>query len=127
MHISKINLIVGDLFKHVKPMAEIAENAARVIKWFRNHSFALGLLRECQELELGTAHALISAVLTRWTAHYCAASRLLDIAKPMVICVVRHEAALLESSGRVNSEGQKAAKEVFSIVKNAEFWQGLVQ
>ncbi|KAG9080203.1 hypothetical protein FRC06_006949 [Ceratobasidium sp. 370] len=123
----QINLVVGDFFKHNKDAAHTADDASKVIKWFWNHSFVLGLLHKCQQDELGKILALILPVLTRWTAHYCSAAHLLDIAKPMVICVVQHEAELLDSSGTPKSEGQAAAQEVFDIVKDTKFWTSLLE
>ncbi|KAB5588959.1 HAT family dimerization protein [Ceratobasidium theobromae] len=123
----QINLVVGDLFKHVEGMAGIANNANKIIKWFNNHSFALGMLRQCQEIEYGRTFALIAAVLTRWTTHYCSVARLLEVVNALIICVMRHEATLLESAGPANSEGQKAAKEVFAFVKDLKFWEGVTR
>lgn len=118
--------MVGDFFKFDKAMADTVEDANKVTKWFRNHSYALGLLRTCQEEEYGTVLALIVAVITRWTAHYCAAARLLEVMKALLICVARHDSALVESAGPVNSEAQKSAREVIAIIKNPGFWERLI-
>ena len=117
--------MVGDFLKHDKDMAATIEDANTVTKWFRNHSYALGLLRRCQEEEYGTILALIVAVITRWTAHYCAAARLLEISKALLVCVVRYDTELVESAGSANSEARKSAAEVISIVKNPNFWKKL--
>ena len=106
-------------------MADTVDDANKVIKWFKTHSYAQGLLCECQEEEYGVALALIAAVLTRWTAHYCAAARLLEIMRALLICVARHDSKLVESAGSVNSEAQKTAQEVITVIKNPRFWERL--
>jgi len=39
-----VNLIVGDIFKVKGAFIEIIDEALEVIKWFNNHSHALGIL-----------------------------------------------------------------------------------
>ncbi|KAF8596432.1 hypothetical protein BDV93DRAFT_563314 [Ceratobasidium sp. AG-I] len=123
----QINLVVGDFFKHVPGMAEIADKANQIVKWFRNHSYTLGLLCTCQQEEYGVTLALITAVLTRWTAHYCASARLLDIVKALIICVTRHEAELLDSAGSNDPNARGVAREVFSIIRDMGFWTQLTE
>lgn len=119
--------MVGDFFKHVDGMIQIASKANKIVKWLRNHSFAYGKLRECQESEYGTALALITPVFTRWTAHYCSAARLEAISTASIICAWRQAPAILDSAGPTSSENYKAALEVLSIIKDLEFWKGLHQ
>lgn len=71
--------------------------------------------------------ALILAVITRWTAHYCSAARLLDIAKGLLFCVIRYENELLDSAGPANSDARKVADEVIGIVRDKVFWEKLLE
>ncbi|KAG9085010.1 hypothetical protein FS749_004761 [Ceratobasidium sp. UAMH 11750] len=106
-------------------MAKVAANVNKIVKWFQNHSYALGLLRQCQQ-EYGKTLALILTVITRWTAHYCAAACLLEIAQALWVCVVWHEAGMLKSAGPASSEGQKTGQYVFNIIKDHSFWGHLL-
>ncbi|QRV88198.1 hypothetical protein RhiJN_16216 [Ceratobasidium sp. AG-Ba] len=118
--------IVGDIFKRVNTMKEVAIRANTVVKWFRNHSYPLDMLRQCQREEYGTILALIQPVITRWTAHYCSATRLLETMKALQVCAVRHETEMLESVGSAKSEERKLGKEVFRTIRDPDFWSQLL-
>ncbi|KAF8703671.1 hypothetical protein RHS03_06185, partial [Rhizoctonia solani] len=123
----QINLIVGDYFKRLPAKLQVMDAAYRLVHWFRNHSFALGLLRKCQAQEYnGRVLALILPVLTRWTAHYCAAARLLDVMHAIRICIAKHEAEILESAGPIHSDARKLAVSTLAIATASEFWEELL-
>ncbi|KAF8750324.1 hypothetical protein RHS01_09373 [Rhizoctonia solani] len=123
----QINLIVGDYFKRLPAKLQVMDAAYWLVHWFRNHSFALGLLRKCQAQEYnGRVLALILPVLTRWTAHYCAAARLLDVMHAIRICIAKHEAEILESAGPIHSDARKLAVSTLAIATASEFWEELL-
>jgi hypothetical protein len=120
---AKINLVVGDYFKHISGMLRIMNNAYNLVQWFKNHSYALGLLCKCQAKEYnGHVLALIQPVITHWTAHYCSAARLLEVKEALCICIARHEPELLESAGPANSDARRAAASTLAISKQPDFW-----
>ncbi|KAJ8595427.1 hypothetical protein M405DRAFT_759096, partial [Rhizopogon salebrosus TDB-379] len=79
----QINLILGDYYKANTDISAVVDNANEIIKWFNNHSFALGLLNTEQVSMSNRALALILPVVTCWTSHFCSVSRLLEVSKPM--------------------------------------------
>ncbi|KIM64232.1 hypothetical protein SCLCIDRAFT_37040, partial [Scleroderma citrinum Foug A] len=66
----QVNLVVGDIFKIKGSFIETIDNALEVVKWFNNHSRALGILRDIQCQLHEQPHSLILPVLTRWTSHF---------------------------------------------------------
>lgn len=115
-NVYKINLIVGDFFKSNSELLEYSEMAVKLIGWLRRKNGVLASL----------SLAVIRAVLTRWTAHYQAYARLLqlrlqlksliasDRVKPAVVFIGDHDA-------------QETAEEMAAIVENDNFWRGLVR
>ena len=91
-----------------------------VIRWFIHHSFALGILNKEQLSLSSTALTLFLPVITRWTAHYCSISRLLQLQKPIQVTVIKHEDQLVESVGS-KRESQEKARRIVEVVKDGDF------
>ena len=100
------------------------ETAVTIIKWFTHHSFALGILNQEQRTLSSVVLAFIVPVITRWTAHYCAISRLLQLEKCIQVTVIKHEDALVDSVGS-KKETKEKARAVIRIVKDKDFWEKL--
>ncbi|OJA09942.1 hypothetical protein AZE42_14003, partial [Rhizopogon vesiculosus] len=66
----QINLILGDYYKANMDISALVDNANGVIKWFNNHSFALGLLNGEQMSMSDKVLALILPIVTCWTSHF---------------------------------------------------------
>ena len=77
----QINLVVGDIFTSDSDLLEYTDSAAEFITWLRSKTFVLGKL----------PYAVLRAVLTRWTAHYNAYRRLLELYIPLKL-LVDHDA-----------------------------------
>ncbi|EPQ49944.1 hypothetical protein GLOTRDRAFT_23281, partial [Gloeophyllum trabeum ATCC 11539] len=121
----QINLIVGDYFKLNVPYVKVMDKAIEVVKWFNNHSRALGLLKEEQARSLmGKVLSLILPVITRWTSHYLSCSRLLELEKPMRRLVVDSFEVLRLCAGNKPDLVRKA-EEVLSTIASPSFWQDL--
>lgn len=125
----QVNLIVGDYLKRSGYLQTI-NHALDVIKWFNNHSTALDLFRKEQlstysEVRL-YALSLILPVVTRWTAHYLAITRLLSLGLAMRACCMKYEDQLRVAAGK-RSEQTAKAEEILDIVKDADFWTDLVR
>jgi hypothetical protein len=83
-HIGQINLIVGDYFKcTISIHSQYTNQATELITWLRSKTQVLGMMRDIQiamsESNQQPALAVIRPVITRWTAHYLAYKRLLNI------------------------------------------------
>ena len=95
--------------------------AAELITWLRSKTFVLDKL----------PYAVLRAVLTRWTAHYNAYRRLLDLYIPLKL-LTDHDAKLLGSENerqRIlitgNKKAQEKAQEMVKIIRNPVFWHKL--
>ncbi|KAF9026386.1 hypothetical protein BDZ89DRAFT_1040034 [Hymenopellis radicata] len=72
----QITLIVGDYLKFLPPMRKrYTQWATALITWLRSKTQVLGLIRRLQQENNLPVLAVIRAVLTRWTAHYLAFTR----------------------------------------------------
>ncbi|KAH6903798.1 hypothetical protein BKA70DRAFT_1103704, partial [Coprinopsis sp. MPI-PUGE-AT-0042] len=120
-----INLVVGDYFKIKSPLIHVVSEALEVVKWFNNHSRALGLLRAQQMESNGLNHilSLILPVLTRWTSHYLSLSRLLRLQlyfMGLLLSSSKRE-ALVTAAGP-KAEQRRKAEEVIGIIERPDFW-----
>ncbi|KAF8834999.1 hypothetical protein BDN67DRAFT_913792 [Paxillus ammoniavirescens] len=64
------NLIVGDIFKAKVTLLATIDQAADMIKWFNNHSCALGILHHEQMVTYQQTLVLILPVISQWTTHF---------------------------------------------------------
>lgn len=118
----QINLVVGDCLAVRWSVMEDINRALEIVKWFNNHGTALELLRQEQAITFdGLTWALILPVITRWTAHYLALSRILKLKKPLQICWTRHEEKLIICAG-TKVDLQEKAHQIHAIVKDECFW-----
>lgn len=98
--------------------------ASELIKWFNNHTFALGILRKEQEVRNQKPLALISTCLTRWTTHFLAANRLNTLKQSMCACVNYRREELITAGGE-KEEQKDAAKQVITFIEDGTFWATL--
>jgi hypothetical protein len=117
----KVQLVLGDYIKHNPAIATAIDTANEIIKWFNNHSYARGLLK--QELRtMGMPPLLLlAACLTRWTAHYCAVTCLLQVGKALQSLVLKRHEELIDSAGRKLKLQEKAAS-VLDYVEDRHLW-----
>lgn len=98
--------------------------AVELIKWFNNHSYALGLLRSQQRLADVTVLILFLPIITRWTSHYLAITRLLHLKRFLRGCVELHYDELVKCAG--SQKGAKTrARRILGFVNNNDFWEAL--
>ena len=98
--------------------------ALELIKWFNNHSIALGILKSQQRIAGKTVLVLIFPVLTRWTTHYLATSRLLDLAAFVRAAIDTRYDDLVLAGGR-RKDAKEKARQVLGYAQDSEFWKGL--
>ena len=71
---------------------------------------------------------MIRAVITRWTAHFAAYARILDIR--WVEQLVREDEALPRNESRLmtgDKTSQQKAEKMIAIIKNPAFWHNLAR
>jgi hypothetical protein len=119
--------MLADYYKANSKIADLIDSAIKVIKWFNNHSYALGLFNAEQlatDKLLRQPLALILPVITRWTSHFCALARLLAVNKPMKLTVTRCEDELIDSVGTKQKSKAKARK-IFKYIMDTDWWKEL--
>lgn len=90
--VHQINLIVGDYFKVDKGFLRYSHQATELITWLRSKTYVLALIKQTQhDLKLNQV-SVIRPVLTRWTSHYLAFRRLLEL-KPCLSVIASQEVA----------------------------------
>jgi hypothetical protein len=134
---------VGELLKKAGPtFLDTLDKADRIIKWFTNHSRALAIL---QDQQLRRQHTYIQsilqhnpsarvppvstltfvyAVITRWTSHYLACSRLINLHDDLQVVTCNNYNDLLNAAGS-KRQAQETAGEVLDILKDRQFWMDL--
>ncbi|KAH7919498.1 hypothetical protein BV22DRAFT_1090514, partial [Leucogyrophana mollusca] len=128
----QINLIVGDYFKApvVTIYKDYTKKATELITWLRSKTIVLSLLRDIQVALNQSAQrhrvlSVIRAVLTRWTAHFLAFRRLLDLKWALDILVKQEndrgpgEKKII--TGDAAARGK--AREMFALIDSPLFWQ----
>jgi hypothetical protein len=118
--------VAGDYFKLNLDFIASADSAIQVIKWFNNHSRALGLLHQEQLVTDNRVVALILAIITRWTSHYLSMTRLLEVNKALRSCVIKNGETLLKCGGP-KAEAQSKAKEILNTVNDHNFWHNVTR
>ncbi|KAJ7780848.1 hypothetical protein DFH07DRAFT_729418, partial [Mycena maculata] len=80
----QVNLIVAEVLELDVPCMLSIDDGLNIVKWFTNHSRAIGLLNEEQKLteRFEKTHRLlrlIFPVISRWIYHFLAVRRILTL------------------------------------------------
>ncbi|KAH9162790.1 ribonuclease H-like domain-containing protein [Lactarius sanguifluus] len=123
------NLIVGDFFRSNAEFLQHTDKATELIGWLRGKTYILALLREVQQTNSLHVLAVIHAVLTRWTAHYLAYRRLLEIRLSLQILVENDEKLERKSQQLLlgDTSTRERSQKNISIIKNSAFWHALAR
>lgn len=122
-----MNLIVGDYFKDNKALLKHTDDATVLIGWLYSKTFILALLNKAQMKATSTAKAVIQVVLTRWTAHYMAYCRLLEL-QPFLTSLVYTEETLPKQMKQIiteNKDVKTKASTMVKIIKDSSFWHAI--
>ncbi|PCH39122.1 hypothetical protein WOLCODRAFT_31142, partial [Wolfiporia cocos MD-104 SS10] len=120
----QLNLVVSDYTKLKLPFMLVLDRALEVIKWFNNHSRALGMLKEETKARLGKVYSLVMPVITRWTTHYLSCRRLLLLETPLRTLAVSAKEVLLLCAGD-KAESKRKADEIIRTLCSPTFWDEL--
>ncbi|KAG6849449.1 hypothetical protein H0H87_002759, partial [Tephrocybe sp. NHM501043] len=119
-----INLIVGDILKIKDHFVSSIQDAIKVVKWFNNHSHALGLLRKVQLVKLFKVMALILPILTRWISYHLAISQLIELELAFwQLLLDSRDILALVAGGK--AEVKEKAWEIINILEQYNFWLDL--
>jgi hypothetical protein len=127
---SKVNLVVRDYFKSDASTLEFTDHATELIAWLCSKTQVLGLMRDVQrQLSDEAVKAVIRAIITRWTAHYQAYSRLLDL-RVVLIAVIDTDSRRQEKDQCVisgDTKSKKKVKEMVALINEDTFWRALLR
>jgi len=92
--------------------------ASELITWLRSKTLVLGHL----------PYAVLRAILTRWTAHYCAYRRLLQLYTALITIALKdttiaNERERIMITGEASS--QRKARDMVAIIQNPLFWHNI--
>ncbi|KAJ6618631.1 hypothetical protein B0H10DRAFT_2189463 [Mycena sp. CBHHK59/15] len=125
-------LILLDYIKENKRAAQIAEEVTDAIGWINNHERVRDVFDDVQaEQNGGTVLAYLMANLTRWTTHFVAFNRFLQLKAPLRQAAIlrRNEIIAAQLGAEKNKKKQKKftdeAKKFCDLLDNPTFWKHL--
>ena len=104
--------------------------AEELIAWLRRRPFLLARIRAVRIAHRKTPLTVLRAVLTRWTSHYLALKRLLELYSTLQFIVAEDKERGDVSAFLVGVRGKKKtqkAKQMLSLVGNGLFWQNIAR
>ncbi|KAK7027516.1 hypothetical protein VNI00_015149 [Paramarasmius palmivorus] len=124
-------LILGDYFKENPEAADIAEKAVGFIGWINNHDKVREIFDNEQRERTGKVLQCIFANLTRWTTHFLAFSRLLELQEPFQAAALFHRERVItaqvgaEKNKKKRKKLEEDAKEHLGIAESRGYWDSL--
>ncbi|KAI9063901.1 hypothetical protein FKP32DRAFT_1564653 [Trametes sanguinea] len=125
----QINLIVGDYLECKSLLLDVADDAEELITWLRKRTLVLARLRGVQAQNGRTAAAVIRPVKTRWTSHYLAFKRLLEL-QPAIAAILAEDQLRGESTfmaGLTKADAKAKARRMMELMNNGTFWHSLTR
>ncbi|KAJ8515209.1 hypothetical protein ONZ45_g7358 [Pleurotus djamor] len=128
----QVNLLVGDMFKVDGPLKAYCEMAVELITFLRSKTLALAAIRDIQKQSKGPT-SVLRAVLTRWTSHYLAFRRLLELKNALTILVSQEKIALgAKDTARLrlvigNTAAKGRAQKMMDIIDDPLLWHSLTR
>ena len=120
---------MGDFFKSEAEFLRFIDKATELIGWLRGKTYVLALLRQVQLMNSQRILAVIHAVLTRWTAHYLAYRRLLEIRISLQLLVENDEKLELRNQQLLlgDASARERSRKNIAVIKNSAFWHALAR
>ncbi|KAI9442952.1 ribonuclease H-like domain-containing protein [Lactarius indigo] len=126
-----VNLIVGDYFKAESIYVKHSKMASDLISWLRSKMYVLARLQEIQTQNGRPPLTVIRAVLTRWTAHYLAFKRLLELELPLRTLITQDAMASSDQqvfiSPGLTTANKRKAREMKAVIEDSTFWHSLAR
>ncbi|KAH9884320.1 ribonuclease H-like domain-containing protein [Cubamyces lactineus] len=122
---ARLERVVHDYFACKAPIFEWTKQADEVIRWLRSRTYLLALLRDIQMSTpgfQGQPKTVIRGVATRWTSHYLAYRRLLEL-QPALQLLARDSRLYLSG----NAESHAKTQHMLPIIQDGLFWHSVLQ
>ena len=95
-----------------------------LIKFFRSHDRILAMLHQEMDLTGQKRLALLRPVLTRWTSHFQACRRLIEVEKAMRALLIRRREDILATVTKEKEKGN-SANSILKVIEDEAFWARL--
>ncbi len=123
-------LLVGD-YLTLSDYRDTVNDGFEIVKWFDNHSSALGLFRAEQlsvDKDRTRPLALLLPVITWWMSHFQSIKCLLLVKDTLICCVIKQKAHLLEiaDQGRTK-ELKEMGLRVVPLIQDEHVWAKLTR
>ncbi|KAJ7060268.1 ribonuclease H-like domain-containing protein [Mycena amicta] len=127
----QINLVVGECIKSKISCLKCLDPLLAIIKWFLNHSRALGLLKEAQKLteqfkKTNRILTLILLVISRWIYHFLATRRML-VLSPAIRTLYLNDFDNLILCAGAKRDAQDTARKILTPIDTGDFWANVAQ
>ncbi|KIN93074.1 hypothetical protein M404DRAFT_171840, partial [Pisolithus tinctorius Marx 270] len=111
------HLIIVDCWAH-----QAGNILPSIVKWFNNHSHALGILLDTQHQLVGQPLSLVLPILTWWTSHFLSVHQLLQLepAFKQMLTKVPHNDLIMCAGSRADMK--RKAQQVLDILQHYDFW-----
>ncbi|KAF8234314.1 hypothetical protein L208DRAFT_1376982 [Tricholoma matsutake] len=107
-------------------VTKIMDECSEVAKWFNNHLYALEKFNEEQkDIYKGKVRALITPAVTRWTAHCCVLTHLLETYKALEVTSMKHGDEIIPTVSPKEKAKRKAQK-ILRCVWDDAWWDKVV-
>ncbi|KAJ7637806.1 ribonuclease H-like domain-containing protein [Mycena rosella] len=128
---TQVNLVVGEVLEIEIPCMLSVDEGLDIVKWFTNHSRAIGLLADQQKLteRFEKTHRilrLIFPVISQWIYYFLAVCRILIVSPPMRVLHLQHHKVLIECAGP-KADARAKAEEILAPIDNPQFWKNLTE
>ena len=126
---NQINLIVGDYFKADSNILQITDQAGDLITWMRSKKIVLALLRQNQIESKARVITVLRAIITRWTCHFRAYERLIEIQTHLRAIAYQDETRLNDEKKIITGDTRAKARatEMCNLIKTPVFWVSLAR
>src|ERR1700733_471883 len=117
----QINLVVGNYLACETLFLRISREASELISWLRGGTFVLALIRETQVSLLNKSPvSVLRIILTRWTAHFLAYCRLLELRQTLEIIATQEENRPDDQKPIIkgNREAKEQARKMMELIQN---------
>jgi hypothetical protein len=107
-----------------------SDKATKLITWLRSKTLVLAMIRKVRAAANLSPLAVIRAVLTRWTAHYMAYRRLLEL-RPALESVIANDAMQSRDEDKTvvtgDAKAKRKSRRMVKIMKDPLFWHSLTR
>ncbi|KAJ7028223.1 ribonuclease H-like domain-containing protein [Mycena alexandri] len=124
-------LILADYFRVNEAASDIAEQATTAIYWIVSHDGVKKIFDDIQFKKCFVVLVYVMANMTRWTTHYLAFRRLLDLKIPIRFAAMGMRAEILEAQLGAEKNAKAIKKitaqvnEQCDLLESIEFWSGI--